>query len=174
MGLSDSDDDELQDVAPVYQRPEPPAGTTVGGAAAGSGGPGGGDEEEDDARGPPVAPRALTLSPPPVGWKFSDQDLILLADGATAGDKALQRVLIDPDANPDEDEDDTFAKPNGKAYYVPRSAIKYWNGASPLTDLFDALLANKCRISLDAEWLKESSRRIRPGTQLFTRECQHE
>ena len=143
------DDDDDSDEAIV--RP------TFAGAAAMS------EDDSDDESEESVAPalvqgaeRTETLSPPPAGWEMKVE--VLMADGATAVDKAVENVFGDAPA--------AEAQAPSFVLTAKREDICYWPSdhyrRSDLDELGNQIQDKE--VALDLEWCKTASdNRPRPG-----------
>ena len=128
-------------------------------------------QQEEPIRQPPHALRKRTLSPPPVGWRIREQaGMIIMADGATAGDKAFAAELGRRSGDNDCSDDDNVRASNDAAFSIKRSDVRYWNGDS-LSPFFGALRTSDGKsfrgehsFGFDAEWCVQASpARPRPG-----------
>ena len=100
--------------------------------------------------------RERTLSPPPSGWKW--QPKVLMADGATAADKAVARVFGGAPAPLD-------GGPSGPCFTLDRPDLAYWRAPDDLSELCAKLATCKPgSIAFDLEWRTvASATRPRPG-----------
>ena len=141
-----SDSDDSEEIAPL---PEPARRNAAAASASDV-------EGEDHVEPPPEAARDGTLSPPPSGWTW--QPKVLMADGATAADKALARVFSGAAAPLD-------GGPSGPCFSLDRDDLVYWRAPDDLRELCTKLATCKPgSIAFDLEWRTvASATRPRPG-----------
>lgn len=140
----DTDDEED---APRWAAPQPPARATL--AAAEAREEAAREEaaraarcEADEERTAPRQMRVSTLPAPPVGWRLADQELRLMADGATTADKGLTKVLVQMrsgDAAPQDDEFGDTAGQHGGVWQLARNSICLWSGEDQVAEYLQEL-----------------------------------
>ena len=142
----ESDSDDSEEIAPL---PQPARRNAAASSAADV-------DDEDNVVLPPEKERERTLSPPPSGWKW--QPKVLMADGATAADKAVARVFGGAPAPLD-------GGPSGPCFTLDRPDLAYWRAPDDLSELCAKLATCKPgSIAFDLEWRTvASATRPRPG-----------
>ena len=142
----ESDSDDSEEIAPL---PQPARRNAAASSTAAV-------DDEDDVVLPPEKERERTLSPPPSGWKW--QPKVLMADGATAADKAVARVFGGAPAPLD-------GGPSGPCFTLDRPDLAYWRAPDDLSELCAKLATCKPgSIAFDLEWRTvASATRPRPG-----------
>ena len=142
----ESDSDDSEEIAPL---PQPARRNAAASSTAAV-------DDEDDVVLPPEKQRERTLSPPPSGWKW--QPKVLMADGATAADKAVARVFGGAPAPLD-------GGPSGPCFTLDRPDLAYWRAPDDLSELCAKLATCKPgSIAFDLEWRTvASATRPRPG-----------
>ena len=140
------DSDDSEEIAPL---PQPARRNAAASSTAAV-------DDEDDVVLPPEKERERTLSPPPSGWKW--QPKVLMADGATAADKAVARVFGGAPAPLD-------GGPSGPCFTLDRPDLAYWRAPDDLSELCAKLATCKPgSIAFDLEWRTvASATRPRPG-----------
>ena len=142
----ESDSDDSEEIAPL---PQPARRNAAASSTAAV-------DDEDDVVLPHEKERERTLSPPPSGWKW--QPKVLMADGATAADKAVARVFGGAPAPLD-------GGPSGPCFTLDRPDLAYWRAPDDLSELCAKLATCKPgSIAFDLEWRTvASATRPRPG-----------
>ena len=142
----ESDSDDSEEIAPL---PQPARRNAAASSTAAV-------DDEDDVVLPLEKERERTLSPPPSGWKW--QPKVLMADGATAADKAVARVFGGAPAPLD-------GGPSGPCFTLDRPDLAYWRAPDDLSELCAKLATCKPgSIAFDLEWRTvASATRPRPG-----------
>ena len=141
----DTDDEED---APRWAAPQPPARATL--AAAEAREEAAREEaaraarcEADEERTAPRQMRVSTLPAPPVGWRLADQELRLMADGATTADKCLTKVLVQMRSGDAAPQDDEFGDTAGQHGGVWQLAVKGGMGTQICINLVHRLSRGK-------------------------------
>ena len=139
------DSDDSEEIAPP---PQPARRNAAASSAAVV-------DDEDNVVLPPEKERERTLSPPPSGWTWLPE--VLMADGATAADKAVARVF--GGAAP------LDGGPSGPCFTLDRKDLVYWQSPDDLGELCTKLATCKPgSIAFDLEWRTvASATRPRPG-----------
>ena len=142
----ESDSDDSEEIAPL---PQPARRNAAASSTAAV-------DDEDNVVLPTEKERERTLSPPPSGWKW--QPKVLMADGATAADKAVARVFGGAPAPLD-------GGPSGPCFTLDRPDLAYWRAPDDLSELCAKLATCKPgSIAFDLEWRTvASATRPRPG-----------
>ena len=119
------------------------------------------DEEADRARRTAAhAARAHRLPPPPANWRW--QPDVLMADGATAVDRAMERIWSYQTTGGGDSASAQNYSMHMPDLTMPSDQIVVWQG-QPIESLCEALQKAEMLV-LDCEWLREASAmRPRPG-----------